>query len=461
MNRIHATASLALVPLALLASAPAAAVEVDWEGHYRAESHIYDSLSLSKTNAGAEGTSAWFDHRFRLRPGFLLSDKVGVYTQLDMLQYVRFGQEVAGRVDLTQGTDLPLVYTDDVQAPTTTDGAVTTQNIAVSRLWAEAWLGDIAKLRFGRVPLHWGTGMVWNDGNSPSADFGDTEDRVELTGRVGPVYLMGAFGVPYEGLVNQGDDMRAISGSVAHITEQAGVGFYNTYKWQSYEEDKLGLWIGDLWGRAALGPVTVDGEFAAVLGSGDLGTGVNDVSISAFGANLGGMLEADKLELSVRVGLAGGDKDDTDKKLHTFSFDPDHDLALLMFEQPMPVLAAAVPTDANEGRNVTAVRTGNGLSNAVYLKPTVGWKWREDLTTRASFFAAQAAKLPEETRADKGYGSEIDLNVDYRPYEHFRLDGTFGVFFPGKYYRNYEDDTLGGGFDRTAVGGRVQAIVEF
>ena len=124
--------------------------------------------------------------------------------------------------------------------------------------------------------------------------------------------------------------------------------------------------------------------------------------------------------------------------------------------------APTLPTADNHGMvGWNELIAADAKAAKAFYSEVVGWKWREDLTTRASFFAAQAAKLPEETRADKGYGSEIDLNVDYRPYEHFRLDGTFGVFFPGKYYRNYEDDTLGGGFDRTAVGGRVQAIVEF
>lgn len=455
-----------LLPLALLAAtvalpATARAAEVVWDGHYRAEGHFYDSLSLSDSNANAEGTSAWFDHKARLRPGFLMSDAVGLYTQLDLLPFVMWGDAPADLSDWSTGNDLPLVYNQTVVPPTTSDGATTFENLRLSRLWGEVWFHKVGRLRFGRMPVEWGSGMVFNAGNRPEDDQGDTEDRIQFTGRAGPVYVMGAFGLPYEGFINQGDDMPSISGSVAHLTENAGVGAYGTYRWQSIDEDRVGVFVGDLWGRAHVGPVRIEGEFAAVLGSGDLDTGANDVSISAFGAQLSGAYTGERLELGLGAGLAGGDKDSDDKELHTFSFDPDFDLALLMFEQPMPTLAASVANDSNDGRNTDAVRTGNGLANAVYLRPTVGFRIRDDLAARLSFFAAQAAKLPEAEAADKGYGSELDLQLDYRPFEHFRLEGVTGVFFPGRYYRNYEDETLGGGFDQTAVGVRLQSVVEF
>ena len=445
----------------LLLAGPASAAEVVWDGHYRAEAHLYDSLSLSNLNTNAEGSSAWFDHKARLRPGFLMSDKVGLFTQLDLLPAVMWGEDPAGGVDLTTGDALPLVYDQTVTSPTTSDGAATLQNLRLSRLWGEAYFHEVGTLRFGRMPVEWGSGMVWNAGNDPSDDAGDTEDRISFTGKAGPVHVMGAFGVPYAGLINQGDDMRAVSGSVAHLAEQAAVGFYNSYRWQKDGDDSIGVWTGDLWGKAELGPVQVEGEFAAVLGSGDLDTGANDVSISAFGGQIRGMFEADRLLLGVGVGLAGGDKDTGDKKLHTFAFAPDFDVALLMFEQPMPILQASVANDSNEGRNDDAVRTSNGLSNAVFLRPSVGYRLRDDLTVRASLFAAQAAKLPEDDKEDKGYGTELDLNVDYRPFDHFRVDLTGGWFFPGRYYSNFEDETLGGDFDRSALGMRLQGVVEF
>ncbi|NOY27407.1 MAG: hypothetical protein GXP62_16195 [Oligoflexia bacterium] len=450
------------IPLCMaLTTRPAHAAELVWDGHYRAEGHIYDTLSLSRDNANAEGAASWIDHKARLRPGLLLSSHVAFYTQLDLLPFVAFGQTPSGGVDITTGDTLPLVYDQSVQPPTTTDDAATLQNLRVTRLWGEAYFDGIGTLRFGRVPVSWGSGMVFSDGNRPQDDAGDTEDRVSFTGLAGPVYIMGAFGVPYAGLVNKSDAMRSITTSVAHIAEQAGVGFYNTYRWRNDNGTKVILWTGDVWGKAELGPLRIEGEFASVLGSGDLSTGANGVSISSFGGQISAGLTANRLLLGLGMGIAGGDKDTGDSKIHTFAFDPDFDVALIMFEQPMPMLAATVPNDTNNGRDDGAVRTWNGVSNAVYLRPSVGYQLRDDLKAEASVFAAQAAKLPDDESANKGYGIELDLKLDYRPFEHFRMEWTNGYFMPGTYYSNYTDDTLGGNFNRNALGTRMQAIVEF
>ncbi len=456
-----AASLLAASLLALGASAPAQALELVWDGHYRAEGHVYDSLSLSKTNPNAEGLSSWIDHKARLRPGFLLSDRVGLFTQLDLLPWVMWGESPAGGIDLTTGSDLPLIYDQGLQPPTTDEGAATLQNLRVSRLWGEVWFPKVGTLRFGRMPIHWGSGLLFNAGNAPGDDYGDSEDRVSFTGLAGPVHVMGALGLPYQGLVNEGDGLKAASLSVAHLSEQASLGFYSTYRWQSQEDQKVGLFLGDLWGKAELGPLDAELELATALGRGDLDTGANDVSIMAFGGQLRGALALDKLGFGLDLGFATGDGNDDDKKLRSFAFDRDFDVALLMFEQPMPLLSASVATDANEGRNTSAIRSQNGLSNALYLKPSVGYRPLPELGLKLSFLAAQAAKRPEDEAADKGYGSELDLNVDYRPFDHFRVDWTSGLFFPGAWYRNYEHATLGGDFGRTAVGSRLQAIVEF
>jgi hypothetical protein len=51
--------------------------------------------------------------------------------------------------------------------------------------------------------------------------------------------------------------------------------------------------------------------------------------------------------------------------------------------------------------------------------------------------------------------------VIYNPYEHFELRGMAGLFLPGSFYSAYEDDELGGGFDKPAIGGMLTGTVEF
>jgi hypothetical protein len=143
-------------------------------------------------------------------------------------------------------------------------------------------------------------------------------------------------------------------------------------------------------------------------------------------------------------------------------FDRDHNVGLLMFEEPLPTLASKVQNETTQGRELDAVRTGEGVQNALYIKPSIGLPIVDNLWGEVSLLAAQAAKLSEEETADgKGYGYEIDATLDYTPFDHFWLRGQAGVLLPGKYFSAYEDDDFGSGFEDPAYAVRVTAAVEF
>ncbi|MEL6349712.1 MAG: hypothetical protein AAFV53_41795, partial [Myxococcota bacterium] len=155
------------------------------------------------------------------------------------------------------------------------------------------------------------------------------------------------------------------------------------------------------------------------------------------------------------------DTDPTDNDFRTFTFDPDFNQTLFLFEEPMPTLTPTVATDANQGRTLDAARTGYALSNAFYGRPRVGYQILDDLTADVSFFIAQAAAVPEADDNNRSYGSEINARIIYTPFEHFTVDGLFGAFIPGRYYSSFTDTDLGGNFDQTAFGGQLIGTVHF
>lgn len=458
---------LALLLPFLAASPTAHAGELVWDGHYRARGELFDSLSLSDTNSAAEGSQWSMDHRLRLQPGWLLSDKVSLHAQFDVLGWTRWGDEPVTTIDPTTGEAIPTVYADSVQPPTTADGGASLANIRATRAWGEVKF-QYGMLQFGRMPFHWGTGMVFNAGNRMIDEYGDTSDRIQWTSKVGDVFLMGGFENRSEGLPAVADDYRSVLASVVYKTEKAAVGTLHTYRWQSNDDDgtaiepqKFTTYVGDVWGEASIGPAEVALEFAAILGGGDLDTGANDLRLSQFGGNLNVGFNPDRLRLGLQGGFATGDADDTDTQLKTFTYDPDFNVSLLLFEEPMPTLEATVPSDANDGRTTAASRTGSAISNALWVRPRVGFQIREDLSVDLAWLLAQQAKQLDTATTGKGYGSEMNLHLLYEPFPHFRLQGTGAVMLPGKYYSEYEDDTLGGGFNKAAVGGRIIAGVEF
>ena len=271
----------ALLALSGLAST-AHATEVVWDGHYRMRGEFFDSLSLADTttNPNAEAAAWHMDHRLRLRPGFRITDKVSVFTQVDALPYVQWGSQPVAVIDPVTGEGLPVVYSEALGPPTTEDGGVTPQNLQVTRLWGEVKT-QVGLLRFGRMPNHWGSGMVFNAGNRPMDEYGDTVDRVQFAGQAGQVFLMGGIENRHEGLAAEKDDYRAVVASVLYETEKAALGTFHTYRWRSTTDTRYAIWIGDIWGRADLGILEAETEFAAMVGGGDLANGVNDIRTSA------------------------------------------------------------------------------------------------------------------------------------------------------------------------------------
>jgi hypothetical protein len=453
-----------LAVLTLVLPMDANAVEVSWDGHYRTQIRAFDSLSLTnKTdNENSEEGAWWADHRLRLAPGFHFSDSVSLFTEVDVLPFVNWGERSSGLNDPMTGEPQPLVYAHTVGAPTSADGADGLQNINIRRVFAEITT-PVAKIRFGRMPVEWGAGMVYNAGNGPLDEYGDTSDRVQVTAPIGKIHLIGAFETNTENYINTGDDLKTVTGAVAFLGERAGIGTYNTYRWQTFDDDAdFSIFTGDIWAEAQLGGTHLEWEFAFQLGGGDFSESVNDVRVTGVGSHISALFGNDRIRGGMAMGFATGDADPFDNEYSTFSFDPDFNMTLMMFEEPMPVLMHKTPNaEDNGGRDNRAVQMGDGISNALYLRPVIQATLIDGLDAELAWFAAQAAKVSDARSGKKGYGSELDFTIDYRPFDHFELSSTTGFFFPGSYFQSFEHEELGGGFERTAIGTRLVATVNF
>jgi len=143
--------------------------------------------------------------------------------------------------------------------------------------------------------------------------------------------------------------MQTANLALIYRNEMAGIGFLNRYRYQPSQSFQA--YTGDLWFFGDTGPLRVEGEVAAVFGGGNLQDGANDITIGAVGAVLKADVEMDKILGGIEAGLATGDADETDAKLKTFTFDRDYNVALLLFEEPMPTLAARSANSTNDGRD--------------------------------------------------------------------------------------------------------------
>ncbi|HTQ06880.1 MAG TPA: TIGR04551 family protein [Polyangiaceae bacterium] len=160
----------------------------------------------SQTQIGA-------DMRLRLNPELHISDNLRIYTQIDLLDNIVLGSTPSGYYNVpstnggyTVGTRngyAPLGFYDDTMVPPQAGVNSTKNSIEVKRVWAEYAL-PIGEIRFGRMPFHWGLGMLFNAGDGHDDDAQSTVDRIQLVSGIKPLdlYFSAAVDFPNEGITS-------------------------------------------------------------------------------------------------------------------------------------------------------------------------------------------------------------------------------------------------------------------
>jgi uncharacterized protein (TIGR04551 family) len=171
---------------------------------------IPSSQCNDKTESGA-------NLRLRLSPEIHISDNLRILTQIDLLDNLVLGStpdaysmQPAGTTTTTStasGVRYPTGYQPSAvngYAPigllTTTQSTPTagvnswTNSIDVKRVWGE-YMTPVGELRFGRMPGHWGLGMVENSGDGIDSDYETTLDRIMFVSGIKSVdlYFGGAW----------------------------------------------------------------------------------------------------------------------------------------------------------------------------------------------------------------------------------------------------------------------------
>ena len=458
--------SLSALPLALITAlhGTADAAEVQFEGFYRARGRAFDGLSLARQGLDAslgnpEGSTVYAQHRLWLRPRFVLSDQVALYTEFRGLDNVLWGRDNAA-YDPFVATLSP-VFEYGLTAPLEADGDVDRANAALSgsgglldftlwRAWGEVQT-SVGRFTVGRVPLHWGLGIWLNDGVSVApifADHGDTTDRVmwEYVAN-DQVYVRAAIDIPAERLIGAADDTTSFNGAVAYRSEDITAGILVQFDRTNPERDGLddfNMFTVDLATDITLGTLHVAAEGVAHFGGGtfDDGLGTVDGNLTAIGAALEAELDLDPFVAQLKGGFASGDDTRNDGAARTYGFDRDYSVGMFLFEQPMPTLA-----DGTGARTFDQVRSGTTISNALFVAPTIRRRLAEGLDAHLTYVTARTASGVTPTNPEAAavagsnnatYGHEVQLGAQYRGIDHVELDARAGVFVPGSFYsRSY------------------------
>jgi uncharacterized protein (TIGR04551 family) len=319
----------------------------------------------NKTQAGA-------NLRFRLDPELHVSDNLRIVSQIDILDNVVMGStpsNYAFRPAANGGYALPArsqlgVMDDTIVAPQSGVNSLAS-SVSVKRVWAE-YTTPVGQLRFGRMPDHFGLGMVHNSGDGYDDDYQSTIDRLQFISAIKPLdlYIGGSWDFPNEGIIAQPrlpggqaydaaqlDDVNQwslivmrkqspelVKTALAHDQVVLNGGAYVTYRKQLLANDAAGgpnvpgadaaavrhgfarrnanIWLPDLWLQLRYKKFRFEAEGAAVLGSMDSAetTEIADYTNAArkireygFATQIEQKLVEDRLRLNFGVGWASGD----------------------------------------------------------------------------------------------------------------------------------------------------------
>ncbi len=319
--------------------------EVD--GYFRTRGDMFDDLDLRRPldtsgyyifprpaqQPESRGTLATANMRFRLEPTLNVSEQIRVRSQVDILDNYVLGSSVSKLMN-SAGSPYSVPFWGAGRALYEDDPTADRAAILPKRAWGEAQT-PVGLLSFGRMPSHWGLGMLANAGQDVDDDFGDTVDRIQfalapVSTPVGslvfvPILDFDAEGVLYKdqrfgnGLgqpfdAEQGDDARTLALKIARIDTDDEIrrklernessfnfGVYYNYRTQRWlfpywydpslapagttiDPSNSTQWIArrayghilDLWARFRSGRLRVEGEIAGVYGQ--IGNGRFDVS---------------------------------------------------------------------------------------------------------------------------------------------------------------------------------------
>jgi uncharacterized protein (TIGR04551 family) len=170
-----------------------------------------DSGTFNGTLRGCQNrTQAGANIRLRLNPTIHVSDNLRVNTQVDLLDNLVLGStpegyaiapgDNGGYAVLPRGGYVAGSYLDTTTAAPASGVNGIDDSIRVKRAWAE-YTTPLGEVRFGRMPNHWGLGMVYNSGDGHDDDAQSTMDRLMLVSGIKLLDLViaGMWDFPSEG----------------------------------------------------------------------------------------------------------------------------------------------------------------------------------------------------------------------------------------------------------------------
>ncbi len=380
-------------------------------GNYRFGASMYSNLDLDPGKPVDTGnTSSYLEHRFFLRPDVVVDEHFTIKSNLSFLQLSDY--------PASSTTTPPRFGTPLDSSASQRAGS---QLLEVRNLYLN-WNHDFGVFKFGRMPKHWGLGLIYDSGSEPSADYGSTVDAINFQSLVGSLILSAAYEKNEESHLNSDhDDVETYSGSVEYLNQDdrfnSGILYERTIRAAAsvaHQVNKhnsshnLSFYFKKEWDHFSFGS-----ELATISYNKE--------------PDVVGVLQKAKYKPSSFF-ISEEFAYSTKNGANSFLFNNNYQPLLLMYRQNMG--AFLNPRQARKGGPVgAAIAKGDGAGS--YLGALgFGYAFSQDkhiLDTKIAY-----AMLEEKaTNPTKSLGVEWDVNFLQSWYDNFKTSYQFGILFPG------------------------------
>jgi hypothetical protein len=453
----------------LMLSQAAFAISVDWSGGYRIE---YTNIENPTLDTSRKEPKTYGLQYLYLAPKIVASDGVNIIGRFDIL-----GSQVAGYKNSQLGTFFGGGVGND---PRVNSQNQESSSIGVSQLYLNV-NQEYGSFIAGRAPFEFGMGITHNAGLRPFDHWYDTRDSVAYKFIIDNISIM-----PMLSKVSQKDFGRGVTASDETIVfnynnkdigAEAGV-MQQTRKSSKESNDSLsatnplpitGATLNDAWTTKTVNLYlartwqTFQFKLEASFITGDTGlvVGTDSLKVNSYAVAADILFpaqEGDRWEFGAKLGIASGDNPTTTGVYEGYQFDKNYDVALLLFNHRMgraDFLTTGI-THTDTSLTVGNSADDESIGNAMYIAPSAKYIWNDKLDLRTTLIYAQLAVNPTlSVDTSKDLGTELDIELIYKPRERIIWSNQVGVLFPGAAWKdgasNYENQTNYGFSTKAAI----------
>ncbi|MFZ3230845.1 MAG: hypothetical protein WA160_11620 [Pseudobdellovibrio sp.] len=451
-----------LISCALLAT-KAMAMSIDWTGGYRIEYNEIDRPSL----ADSKERKAYGLNFLYLQPKILASDGINIISRFDVFSntHPAYRNSQLGSVF---GNGLNTSASSNTSGPNITSENQDSSLMRVSQLYLNV-NQEYGTLVAGRAPIDFGLGITHNAGLNPFDHWYDTKDLVAYKFVVDNISFTPMLARVAQKDFGQGvtiaDQIFEFDYDNKDIGAKAGL-FHQTRR--SSRESNDGLTAPTAPNGIAL-PITgaaLDSGWAsqtinlffgrswesfqfkleASFLTGDtgytVGAGGAPIKYNAYAVAIDMLMPAladSKWEYGAKLGLASGDNPTTTNVIEGYQMDRNYDVAMLLFNHRMGqkdfLTTKLIHTDTS--LNVGNSADDEAIGNAFYLAPSAKYQWNDKVDVKTTLIYAQLAVNPTVSlNASKDLGTEVDVDVIYKPRERITWSNQIGILIPGQAWKD-------------------------